>query len=125
MESLLDRISAGAVFVLAFAAIAWASTPQVSVSSPGNNSSVTSPVHYLASASSSDCTRGIAAVRTYTAPAVRAYTVNANTLDVAISLAPGIYNTVVQAWDNCGGVGKTPVTIEVTGGEQFAPPRFL
>ena len=125
MPALLDRIYRGLVLILSLGATAWASTPMVNVSSPANNSNVNSPVHYLASASSSACSKGIAAIRIYTAPGANAYTVDSKTLDIAISLAPGTYNTVVQAWDNCGGVGKTPVTIKVTGGRQLPPPRFL
>ncbi|HZR58815.1 MAG TPA: hypothetical protein VFA74_18240 [Terriglobales bacterium] len=83
------------------------------MTSPTNNSQVTSPVHYVASAASPQCAKGIAAMRIYTAPGVSAYTVNSNQLDTNITLASGTYNTVVQAWDNCGGVGKTPITIFV------------
>jgi len=68
---------------------------------------------------------GIAAIRIYTAPHQSAYTVNNSSLDTYISLAPGTYQTVVQAWDNCGGVGKTSVTITVTSGAKLPPPRFL
>lgn len=37
-----------------------------------------------------------------------------------INLQPGTYNTVVQAWDNCGNVGKAYLTINVTGEAQPA-----
>ncbi len=70
-------------------------------------------VHYVASAASAQCAKGIAAMRIYTAPGVSAYTGNSNQLNTYITLSPGTYNTVVQAWDNCGGVGKTPITISV------------
>jgi hypothetical protein len=52
-------------------------------------------------------------MRIYTAPGVSAYTVNSNQLNTNITLSSGTYNTVVQAWDNCGGVGKTPIAITV------------
>lgn len=121
----LQRFFARLGLILSLGCIAWATTPVVSVTSPTNGSSVKSPVHYVASASSSACSKGIAAMRIYSAPGVNAYTVDSSTLDIAISLAPGTYNTVVQAWDNCGGVGKAPVTITVTGGRRLPPPRFL
>ena len=107
-----------------FTGVAFATTPVVTVKSPTNGSQDGSPVNFTASASSPDCAAGIAAMRIYTAPSVGAYTVDSNSLDVNLSLAPGTYNTVVQAWDNCGGVGKTPVDITVTGGT-LPPPKFL
>lgn len=102
--------------------LASGTTPVVTVTSPANNSQVGSFVHYVASTTSSGCASGIAAMRIYTAPHQAAYTVNGGSLDTSITLSPGTYNTVVQAWDNCGGVGKTAVTITVT--EQLPAPRF-
>jgi 6-phosphogluconolactonase (cycloisomerase 2 family) len=63
-------------------------------------------------------------MRIYTAPTVGVYTVNAAQLDVDINLADGSYDTVVQAWDNCGGVGKTEVNVAVVS-TNFPPPRFV
>jgi hypothetical protein len=83
------------------------------VVSPTNGGVVTSPVHFVASANAPSCSKGVAAMRIYTAPGVAAYTVNSSSLDTYIKLAAGSYNTVVQAWDNCGGVYKTPVSITV------------
>ncbi|MFZ0958513.1 MAG: hypothetical protein WAN60_19385, partial [Candidatus Sulfotelmatobacter sp.] len=48
-----------------------------------------------------------------TAPGVAAYTVNGGSLDTYLAMSNGNYNTVVQAWDNCGNVYKTPVSITV------------
>ena len=88
---------------------------QVSVTAPANNSNVATTVQYVATASTS-CGRGVSAMGIYTAPNVLAYTVNGNKLNTELTLSPGTYNTVVQEWDNCGGSGKTPVTIVVKGG---------
>jgi 6-phosphogluconolactonase (cycloisomerase 2 family) len=107
-----------------FTNVAFATTPVVTVTSPANGSQDGSPVNFTASASSPECSAGIAAMRIYTAPSVGAYTVDSNSLNVNLSLAPGTYDTVVQAWDNCGGVGKTAVDITVTGGT-LPPPKFL
>ena len=84
----------------------------VSVSSPANNSNVSTTVQFVASATSS-C--GVSAMGIYTAPGVLAYTVNGAHLNTLISLPPGTYNTTVQAWTNCGTVEKTPVQIHVGG----------
>jgi polyvinyl alcohol dehydrogenase (cytochrome) len=85
----------------------------VTVTAPANNASVTSPVHYVASAVAPSCAGGIASMRIYSAPGVVAYTVKAAKIDTSIALAAGAYNTVVQAFDNCGGVAKTPIKISV------------
>ena len=52
-------------------------------------------------------------MRIYTAPGVSAYTVNGAHIETFVNLKPGSYSTVVQAWDSCGGVGKTTVDINV------------
>ncbi|HEX6804699.1 MAG TPA: alkaline phosphatase family protein [Terriglobales bacterium] len=87
----------------------------VSVSSPGNNSTSASPVHFVASATTS-CAKGVASIGIYTAPYVLAYKVNGASLNTYLTLAAGTYNTEVQAWDNCGGAAKTPITVTVSGG---------
>lgn len=94
-------------------AFALSAAPLVTVTSPLNGSQVSSPVHYVASGTSASCAKGVSAMRIYTAPGVAAYTANSNQINTNVSLSPGTYNTVVQAWDKCGGVGKTPVKITV------------
>ena len=96
----------------------------VIVSSPANDAQVSSPVHYVASANSPQCSKGIAALRIYTADRIVAYNVKADSVDTLLPLSPGSYNTVVQAWDNCGGVGKTAVNITVAA-TGLQPARFL
>jgi len=89
--------------------------PAVTVSAPINGSQVTSPVQFTATAASPNCSKGVASMRIYSAPGVNAYTVNGASMNTAITLSAGVYNTVVQSWDNCGNVGKTFVTITVSG----------
>jgi hypothetical protein len=88
---------------------------QVDVTAPKANSTVSSTVQYVASASSS-CSKGISAMGIYTAPGQLAYTVQGAQLNTLLTLNPGVYNTVVEEWDNCGGAAVTPVTITVGGG---------
>jgi len=95
----------------------------VLVTSPVDNSQVTSPVNYMASAVSPSCPQGIAAMRIYSAPTVSAFTGGGGKMDTYINLQPGTYKTVVQAWDNCGNVGKTGVNITITG--QVPPAGLL
>lgn len=63
--------------------------------SPTNGGVVTSPVHFLASASAPICGSGISAMRIYTAPGVPAYTVNGASMDTYLRMATGTYNVVV------------------------------
>jgi len=85
------------------------------VSSPANNSTVSSPVHFAATAATSTCPKGVASMGIYTAPSPNnlAYVVNGASLNTNLALGPGTYNTIVEAWDYCGGAKFTPVTINV------------
>src|SRR5579884_976538 len=121
---MLSRLPKLFLLLLSSTALAFATTPVVTVTSPAPGTSLGSPVNYAASASSTACSKGIAAMRIYTASGVNAYTINANSLNTNINLPAGSYSTVVQAWDNCGGVGKTTVNIKVTK-INLAPPKFL
>ena len=87
----------------------------VKVSAPANGASVTSPVNFVATATSS-CSKGVAAMGVYTAPGKLAYVAGGSTLNASLTLADGTYGTMVQEWDNCGGSTKTPITIAVGGG---------
>lgn len=85
----------------------------VTVSAPSTGTSMTSPVHFSATASTS-CANGVSSVGIYTAPFVLAYKVSGSTLNTSLTLAPGTYNTVIQEWDKCGSSSKTARTITVT-----------
>ncbi len=87
---------------------------QVSVTAPANNSQVATTVQYVATATT-PCAKGVAAIGIYTAPNVLAYVVAGSKLNTELNLNPGTYQTVVQEWDNCGGVGKANVAITVQG----------
>jgi hypothetical protein len=50
----------------------------------------------------------------FTAPGVVAYKINGTTLNTNLDLNPEIYDTTVQAQDNCGGSASMPVTITVS-----------
>lgn len=91
------------------------SAAQVQVTAPANNVNVATQVQYVATASSSGCAKGVAAMGIYTSPAVLAYVVPGASLNTTLTMNPGTYNTVVQEWDNCGGSAKTPITINVAG----------
>src|ERR1700688_3253794 len=91
----------------------------VSVSAPGTGSTSSSPVHFVASATTT-CSSGASSMGIYTAPSVLAYTVSGASLNTYLPLSAGTYNTVVQGWDKCGST-KTPVTVTVSGGTSSVP----
>jgi 6-phosphogluconolactonase (cycloisomerase 2 family) len=122
-SSLLRESALSIAALFALISIAFASTPVLVVKSPSNGASAQSPVHFQATATSSSCSKGISAVGVYTAPGVLAYSIYGSTLNTYITLNPGSYNTVVQTWDNCGGVAKTPISLKVTGAVK--PASFL
>jgi len=101
-----------------------ATPPNVLVVSPTNGQNVnypdagpvgavTSPVHFVASATAPNCSKGVSAMRIYTAPGVSAYTTSGGSLDTYLKMANGTYNVTVQAWDNCGNVYKAPLQVTV------------
>jgi len=63
-------------------------------------------------------------MRIYIASHVVAYKVQASSIDTQLTLTPGTYKTVVQAWDRCGNLSKRAVNITVapTG---LKPARFV
>jgi len=85
----------------------------VNVTSPANNSTVGSPVNFVATATSS-CSKGVASMGIYTAPNQLAYVADGASLNTSLTLAAGTYNTTVEEWDNCGGASTKPITITVS-----------
>jgi hypothetical protein len=81
----------------------------VAVSSGGSNTppyNGPSPVHFVAYATSPNCTTGIAAMRIYSSNGVLAYSTPSSFLDEQLTLSPGSYNSKVEVTDNCGGVSS-------------------
>jgi hypothetical protein len=95
----------------------------VTVTAPQNDSTVSSTVQYVASATT-PCSKGVSAMGIYTAPGVLAYTVQGASLNTELTLNVGNYQTVVEEWDNCGGAATTPVAITVGGGGGGGDPSF-
>ena len=85
------------------------------VVSPKNNSIVCSPVHYVASATTTVCNKGVASMGIYVNNNL-VYVVQRSNMNTNLSLNPGKYHTVVEEWDYCGGAYYTPVDITVQGG---------
>ena len=83
----------------------------VSVSSPASESTVGSPVAYIATAVTS-CYKGVAGIGVYVNGQL-AYSTSGATLNTMISMGAGYQRTVVQEWDHCGGSTSTPINVTV------------
>ncbi len=84
----------------------------ISVSSPSNGATVSSPVHFVGSANGGSFP--VTAVRIY-ADNQSVYTTNSATMDTMVPLANGNHLVVVQAWNSSGQVFKAPMNITVSG----------
>jgi len=98
-----------------FILLATSAFATVYVSSPTNNSIVSSPVEYKATATTSTCSKGVASMGIYVNNSL-VYVVDAASMDHDLSLSDGAYHTVVEEWDHCGGATYTTVDITVKGG---------
>jgi phospholipase C len=87
----------------------------VTVTSPTAGITTTSPVHYVASATTSTCAAGVASMGVYV-DYVKIYVVDATTMNTEISMSVGSHNTTVEEWDKCGGatVDHIALTIEAS-----------
>ncbi len=88
-----------------------ASFAGVTVSSPSAGSTSGSPVHFVASATS---THPITGIRIYV-DNVSVFLTSASKLDTSLAMAAGKHSVVVQAWDSTGAVFKTPLALTVGG----------
>ncbi len=95
----------------------------VVVSSPANNSTVTSPVHYVASASTNTCSAGVSSMGIYANNKLAYFAKGASQIDTQLSLSAGAQHTVVVEWDHCGGSLSTAVNITV--GDASGPTLTL
>jgi hypothetical protein len=97
-----------------FLTLAVSALANVSVSSPTNGATVNSPVHYVATATTT-CSKGVASMGIYVDNNL-VYVVNGAKMDHNQSISSGKHHTVVEEWDRCGGATYTPVDITVKGG---------
>jgi hypothetical protein len=96
---------------------------QVTITAPAANATVSSTVQYVAAARTS-CPSGVSAMGVYPASGQLAYTSKGAQLNALLTFSPGVYHTVVQEWDNCGGSSTAPVTITVGGGSTSSGKVF-
>lgn len=93
--------------------IAVSNQSGVSVVSPGNGATVSSPANYVATATTS-CSKGVSAMGVYVNNQLVNVTQGAK-LNTQIPLGAGTQNTVVEEWDGCGGAATKPVQVRVGG----------
>ncbi|MHB8301985.1 MAG: hypothetical protein ACYDC6_03970 [Acidobacteriaceae bacterium] len=87
----------------------------VFVTSPTPNSTVSSPVNYVATATTSSCSRGVASMGIYVNNQLVRVIPGAK-MNTQMSLGGGAQHTVVQEWDYCGGSKYQTVNLNVAGG---------
>jgi len=97
--------------------LAGTSFAGVTVQSP-SATSVSSPVHFVATASS---THPITAMRIYV-DGVSVFQTASASLDTSLPLASGQHSTVVQAWDSTGAVFKNLFVLTVSGSSPMPSP---
>lgn len=95
--------------LLGFAASAFAG---VTVTTPSNNATVTSPTSFVATATTSTCRRGVASMGIYVDDQL-VYVVNATSMNTTLRMSLGSHYVVVQEWDKCGGASKAPLNLNV------------
>lgn len=117
----MARFSTHAVLALLF--VTASAYANVIVSSPGNGETVSSPATFAATANTTTCSRGVAAMGVYIDNEL-VYTVDSTKLDTTLALTTGKHNAVIQEWDFCGGVTKTamPITVETRTGVFVTSP---
>ncbi len=99
------------LILVALAAPAFAS---VTVTSPAPGSTVSSPVHYVATSTAPTCSTGVSSMGIYVNNKLTYMAHGAQKIDTQLSLAAGYEHTVVQEWDKCGGSTFTTVNITVS-----------
>jgi hypothetical protein len=98
--------------------LATAAFAGVTVSSPTAGTTQASPVHFVASATS---TSSITGMRVYV-DNVSVYALSGSKIDTSIAMSAATHSVVVQAWDTTGAVFKQALTITVTASSPLPVP---
>lgn len=92
-------------------ALVTASFASIGMSSPTNGSTVGSPAHIVASASSS---HPIVAMKVYVDNNIL-YSTTAASINAYVPMSSGTHYVVTQSWDSTGAVQKVAATVSVSG----------
>lgn len=98
--------------------LATAAFAGVTVSSPTAGTTQASPVHFVASATS---TSFITGMRVYV-DNVSVYALSAGKIDTSIAMSAATHTVVIQAWDTTGAVFKQALTLTVTASSPLPVP---
>jgi hypothetical protein len=107
----LRTLFATGLFILSFAAASFAG---ISVTSPSNGATVSSPAHMAASAS------GATAMQIYVDNQLQ-YQANSSSLSTSLAMSAGQHSVVFQSWYSNGTYQKAPITVTVSGGSTPTP----
>ena len=102
--------------ILLIASLSISACASVTVSSPSSGGTVTSPVNYVASSTTS-CAKGVSTMGVYVDGQLETV-VNGHEMNTNVSISTGSHKTVVEEWDHCGGASYTTVNITVKSGGQ-------
>ncbi len=100
--------------IFAGAALIGSCFASVNVSKPTNNSTVTSPAQFIASATPNHGSP-ITAIQVYSDNNL-IYQHNSSSINTTLALAAGHHNIVIQAWDSVGGYQKANLGVTINGG---------
>ena len=108
--------------LMCYASFALPAFATVAVTTPSDNSTVSSVVPVIASSTTS-CAQGVAASGIYVDHSLQ-YVVAGNSIGTIINLTPGKHLVVVQEWDYCGGASTAPLhlTVSTSVGVTVASP---
>ena len=86
--------------------------PSITVCSPQNGATVSSPVHFVALTTNS---AGITGMKIYV-DSIGVFTTTANSIDTSLAMPAGMHKLTVQSWDKAGRVIINSLQITVSGG---------
>jgi len=85
----------------------------VIVNKPLNNATENPIVPFSATASTSTCSLGVAAMGIYVDDSL-SYVTNGASLNISLPVSNGVHQVVVQEWDFCGGATKNTLALSVS-----------
>ena len=101
-------------FVASLVLSAAPALASVTVSSPANGATVSSPAHYVATATAPTCAKGVATMGIYVNN-VKTVVVKGASLNYELTLPAGKQHTVVEEWDYCKGASTETINVTVQG----------
>src|SRR5579862_7831775 len=90
-KALMKKLAIFAIYILVCGLAAIPAFAGVTISSPGNVSTVGQSVNFVASSNTS-CPQGVGSMGIYPAPYQLAYVSNGSNLNTSLNLSPGTYN---------------------------------